>query len=392
MDDRLEKRFRELDRLAVPSSNLGDVRRRTKAHKGRRILSFSAIAAAGIAAAVIGGSLLLPLGSGQEGLPFPATTGPPDTVQGPVAGPVRALTATPDALWMVTCDERCGNDGRASVGRIVRVDAASGEIIASDPLDSPSDVAVGEGGVWALSFWRGYLYHLDPTTLSLVAKVELELPTPFIPGDKQFLPSNVATGEGAVWVSSGRGAIAQIDPISDEIVRVIESNPPRGIQDMEVGAEAVWLANGGSGIARMDPSSGEVVTRVSIRERDGQLSVADIVLGGGFVWVTGTWAESRQDGIEAYVLTEKQAVYKIDPETNAAVLIDVPTDHGQIAFGEGDLWITSRAEAEIARIEATTGDVIRTYPLEREERLLGVGGGSLWIATADGEIRQIEDV
>src|SRR5205823_2693051 len=101
----------------------------------------------------------------------------------------------------------------------IRINPTSGRILASVALSNPSNIAVGEGGVWVISFWDGTVSRIDPATSQVAATIKLRLPFAVgknYPGSREFLPYDLAVGEGAVWVDSGRGVLARLDPATNQ--------------------------------------------------------------------------------------------------------------------------------------------------------------------------------
>ena len=80
-------------------------------------------------------------------------------------------------------------------------------------------------------------------------------------------PSNVAVGDGGVWfLDSDDRTVARIDPKTKAIAGRIES--PGGATDLAAGAGALWIGNGdGEGgnwtdtVYRIDPTTGPSHTR-----------------------------------------------------------------------------------------------------------------------------------
>jgi streptogramin lyase len=301
------------------------------------------------------------------------------------------LETAEGSVWAVTCDRRCTNDGRNSQGRAVHLNAGSGMVETSTKVHAPSNLAIGEGAVWIISFWDGTVTRIDPSTSSVAGIVALELPREIAPGDRQFLPSHATAGEGAVWVSTGRGAVVRIDPETNQVAATI-TTPGDTTGDLVAGEEAVWVTQNVFGLYRIDPATNRIVDEIPIEEGRRRLGIDEVAVGGGAVWVAGTWAEGSADatGHVEYVATDEQAVYRIDPQTNVSTPLNVATDHGPIAFGEGSLWVTSHANAQLSRVDPNNGNVSQTLSLKRGERLLGVGGGAVWVGDVEGGARRIE--
>ena len=199
-------------------------------------------------------------------------------------------------------------------------------------------------------------------------------------------PSNVAVGEGSVWVLDGDDqTVTQIDPETNEVVRVFAtSSRPT---DIGAGAGAVWVGNGANddlsemprSVSRIDPASGVVVDTIDLPpRRGGHLSGM-----GGF---------SRQKIAvtpeAVWVINPDQSLSRIDPRTNR-IVARVKANAQVIAAGEGDLWIGQ--EGGIAEVDTARNVVSRQIPLgEDSPSGLAVGAGSVWAADPfDGSVWRI---
>ncbi len=110
----------------------------------------------------------------------------------------------------------------------------------------PSDIAVGEGAVWVISNFKGTVTEIDP---------DLEPPlTVGPPIEVGAQPRGVKAGLGFVWVAlGGADAVVRLDPESRELVG--EPTPVgNGPSDIALGLDSVWTSNEGAGtVTRIDP-------------------------------------------------------------------------------------------------------------------------------------------
>ena len=135
---------------------------------------------------------------------------------------------------------------------------------------APSNVAVGEGAVWALSTEVDTISRIDARTGRVVKS--------FQAGTR---PSDIAAGGGAIWVGDGSGQslgitarILRVDPDSGAITRVVKlpkarggaweppGPPSLGFPQIAVGAGAVWARNPDGTVSRIDPKTGERETTI----------------------------------------------------------------------------------------------------------------------------------
>lgn len=291
------------------------------------------------------------------------------------------LVGTRDSLWVLTCDRRCSGEARTSVGRIVHIDAQTGRVVASVPLSRPHALAVGANSVYALDFWRDAVERLDPVTLRTTATLKLVLPFEVVPGDDEFLPFDVAVGKNALWVSTARGALAQLDLGVTRLLAMVRL-PGKPTGELAVGAGGVWVAVSLLGVYRIDPTTNRVVARIPIGRPAARFAVDEPVVGGRRILVIGSW--TRND-----VLTGERGLARIDPRRNRLESITpLPSGALDAAFGKDSLWLARIGGSSVERIDEATGKVVERLAAN-DVWMLAVAGDHVWTATRRGTIRQI---
>ncbi|MBD0328776.1 MAG: winged helix-turn-helix domain-containing protein [Thermoleophilia bacterium] len=187
---------------------------------------------------------------------------------------VDAVAADDDSVWLAE---------RALSG-ITRFDVATGEL---RPIgipgrgsflegDAERSVAVAGGSVWVTNPVTRYPQHerlgrvarLDAATGEVLARIPVPAP-----------PLAIAADARAVWVALERGEqLWRIDP-TDEVasaaVRV-----PGGVIDVAVDRRAVWALGREGAVSRIDPVRNVVVARAEL----GRAAIA-LAAGHGAVWV-----------------------------------------------------------------------------------------------------------
>jgi DNA-binding beta-propeller fold protein YncE len=308
-----------------------------------------------------------------------------------VAAAVLALSSDGDAEAVPVESGVAAIDGKGDVAAFV------------DTTTVPSNVAVGEGGVWFLTTQDRTVSRIDPRTRKVVSTFEME-----------GIPSDIAVGAGSVWVGTigGRtdvnttGSISKIDPATGKVVRTV-SLPGKGsgwasvgYPGIAIGDGAVWAANPRSTITRIDPRSGQVtgevkveadriaagkegvwvvngnsVTRINARtNRPGQTiesgsnELVGIAVGAGSVWATAGAAEGL--------------VWRFEPGPNPiARSIDVGAGSGYIAYGAGAVWVANYTDGTVSRINPRTNRVTSRRPIGPVQAL-AVGEGAAWVTVA----------
>ncbi|HET9739999.1 MAG TPA: protein kinase, partial [Solirubrobacteraceae bacterium] len=263
----------------------------------------------------------------------------------------------------------------------------------------PSNVAVGEGGVWALSLEGRTVTRIDPATKKVVKRLRM-----------RSVPSDIAVGGGAVWIASEDG-LSRIDPRTAEITRTVKL-PDAGSQgdlpfsvwgfpQIAVGAGAVWAINPDRTVSRIDPDTGRreatidvdaatiaageegvwlirgddtlavtridpTTNRVGRSIRLGAQSLSAVTVGGGYVW-----ASAEGDGL----------VWRIEPGRSPITrTIDVGVGVTFLAYDAGAIWTANYNDGTVSRIDLKTNDVEAT-PVGAVQGL-AAGEGSAWVSTA----------
>jgi len=207
---------------------------------------------------------------------------------------------------------------------VMGIDAATGAIEVETMLvDAPGQLVADEQAVWVTHWETGAVSRLDPETGEVVAEIPLELPFDF--GGNQdnflFIPYDMVIGHGSVWVSTARGAIARIDPSSNELVEMFEFPNQYLGGDLAVGPDGVWVTADLAGVYHVSSTTGEIA--------NVPLETLDHSAGGVFVpgadaddtvYVSGDRLERNDDGefrvIDGgYTMSNETGVSRIDPAT-----------------------------------------------------------------------------
>jgi virginiamycin B lyase len=257
---------------------------------------------------------------------------------------------------------------------------------------SPDWIAVGES-VWISNKPKDTVVRIDPKTNKAVDTIaDLKKPC-----------SGLAIGFDSLWVPNcGDQTLARVDLKTAKVTATI----PSGVADSEggiaVSADSVWLlTDAKSTLARLDPSTNKIVAEVRLPA--GCFTVA---FGEGALWVTCTQENKvlRVDPLtnlvtarievsaqprflttgdgSVWVLCQGEGkVARIDPKTNkvtATIEVGVPGPGGDIAAGEGSVWVTS-FEFPISRIDPGTDKVVQQFAGDGGDALR-VGLGSVWLS------------
>ena len=281
-------------------------------------------------------------------------------------------SATAGALALVGGGENATSRTLGQIGTgVAVVDTAEGGVSALiESGTAPSNVAVGEGAVWVLNTERAVVTRIDPATKRVTGT--------FKPRD---FPTDIAAGEGAVWIGSGNGLggtgtsrVTRVDPATQKATRTVrlpgqDPFPGWGIPGIAVGAGAVWVGNPDGSISRIDPDTGRRAATVDI-EFDG------IAASDEEVWVLSG-----------------QKVVRIDPRTNEAgqeIEIGSPAPSA-IAVGGGYVWVTAEQEGLLWRVEPGPAPGTRSIDIGVGVTYVAYGAGAVWTANSiDGIVTSVD--
>ncbi|GAA3815256.1 PQQ-binding-like beta-propeller repeat protein [Nocardioides panacisoli] len=183
-----------------------------------------------------------------------------------------ALPVVGGTVWVL------GGDG----SRLVGVDTATGRSRTSRLPYRCFQLAATKEAVYATCLVDEEVIAVDPRTRKVVASAQVDGPT------------NVATGDGTVWVSGSRGLSRFDDTLASP---TLFEGPSAGQEgDLLMTGSAVWVRNPDDFLLRIDPATGAVTARYAMHPA---------VSGGSALIAYGSlWTSAYDDA----------TVYQVDPE------------------------------------------------------------------------------
>lgn len=214
-----------------------------------------------------------------------------------------------------------------------------------------SGLAMGFSSLWVPNCGDRTLARIDLET----GQVTATIPTG-IAGDE----GGLATGAGSVWLlTDAKGTLLRLNPDTHQPVAKVAVAP--GSYAVAFGADALWVTSTEkSTVTRVDPYTNGVVASIAVGPAPRFLAVGE----------GGVWTLNQGDG----------TVTRIDPKTNevvATIEVGVPGPGGEIAAGEGSVWVTS-FEFPISRIDPKTNTVVQQFAGPGGDSIR-VGLGSVWL-------------
>lgn len=215
----------------------------------------------------------------------------------------------------------CGHDGEAT-------EALMPDVVDLDPIQievgaGTAGVATGAGAVWVTSSSEARVLRIDPGTNRVDASVDV--------GES---PESIAASDDAVWVTHRDSRATRIDPSTGSVVATVDVGGPGG--DIAITDEAVWITNfEDATVSRIDSATNRVVAEIGVGENPTAIAATRTA-----VWVANYGSES---------------VATIDPRTNSVVdTIDVGAPPSDLVADQNSVWMTFAESTVMCRIDPTT--------------------------------------
>ena len=261
------------------------------------------------------------------------------------------------AIWALDTDD-------ATVTRIdPRTKAVTGHFTANS---IPAAVAAGAGAVWvgntrpsAGANSMVSVSRVDPATLTITHTATLPN-RGHGSGGFDVGRSRIVVGDGAVWAIDPDDTVARIDPRSGRVVKTIKASAGM----LAAGAAGVWVLSD-EGVARIDPARNRLGTRIPLTFGNA----TDIAVGVGAVWVTDT---------------PQGLLWRIDVgRSTTARTIDVGVGAFYVAYGAGAVWVGNFVTGTVSRVDPRTNRVTARVPVGAVQSL-AAGEGVAWASTEGG--------
>jgi len=195
-----------------------------------------------------------------------------------VGGSPSEVVAAGGVVWVAV------SDGEKS-GRVVRIDPRTARVVAE--IKTPGaveSVAVdgASGDVWAVAPDQtgdsensedGRLLRIDPTSNRVSQRLA-------VPGGV----SDAVARDGVVWVIDPDGDLLKIDPSGRRIEGVTPLKSP-GPYEMALGEDTVWIA-GVNDLTRVDADTGHAAGSLEV----GPYGAEDVAVGENYAWTIGPGA------------------------------------------------------------------------------------------------------
>jgi YVTN family beta-propeller protein len=238
----------------------------------------------------------------------------------------------------------------------------------------PDQVAVGSGRVWVTDLRDGSLWMVIPGTgeVTRVSSV----------GD----PRDITLLDGKAYVSTDGPTITEGTVLRyDAVTGLREDGVALVTCSITSGEGLVWTAGCplverlSTGSAKLHVvASAQIPSPRVLTASNDRVTLVDMAIGGGSVWVLGDAADHR--------------IFRLDAHTGALqAVIPLGFVARSLAWGEGGLWVSGQIDDVAALIDPVTNRLRRVVHVGRGASGVAVGGGSVWVANnIDGTVSRID--
>lgn len=220
--------------------------------------------------------------------------------------------------------------------------------------------------MWVSNGPKNTLHRLDPKTNTVAATIEV--------GTKPC--SGLAAGFGSIWVPNcGDKTVSRVDIKTNKVIATIPAGPANSEGGIAASADSVWLLSDAKGIlSRIDPATDKVVAEIIVPSG----SYACVVGDDGAIWVSST---------------ENSLLARVDPRTNVVTdRIEVGPRPRFLTSGGGSIWTLNQGDGTISRIDVATKKLVKHI----EAGIPGNGGeiawgeGYIWVTVFEIPLTQID--
>jgi streptogramin lyase len=237
---------------------------------------------------------------------------------------------------------------------------------------NPDWQVVTKDAVWVTSGRRNIVARLDPKTNTVVTLVE----TATRPC------SGLAEAFGSIWVpicgdqdSPETKALQRIDPKMNKVSETIPIGPALSEGGLAANGDSIWMLTDMKGLlARIDPDTNRMVAEIQVPSGSSVVVVGE----DKAIWVVST--------------TESKVV-RVDPNTNLITdRIEVGPNPRFTTVGGGAIWTLNQGDGTVSRIDVKTRKLVTNI----EVGVPGGGGeiaygeGFVWVTVFDIPLTQID--
>lgn len=230
---------------------------------------------------------------------------------------------------------------------------------------TPDWLVVTEDAVWVSNKPKNSITRMDPKTNKVVATIPV--------GQKPC--SGIAAGFESIWVPNcGDKTVSRVSIKENKVVATVPVGPADSEGGITVSPDSVWMmSDGKSTLSRIDPDTNKVVAEVYVPA--GSFTP---LYGEGAVWITST---------------EKSLLVRVDPQTNLVThTIAVGPNPRFLTIGDGSVWTLNQGDGTVSRVDAKTNRLVANIDIGApgEGGEIAFGEGSVWVTMFQIPITRID--
>jgi len=180
---------------------------------------------------------------------------------------------------------------------------------------------------------------------------------------------------GTLWIPNcGAQTVTRFDTKTNKVTATLASGTADVMMGLAATADSVWiLTDNKTTLSRIDPVQNEVVGELRL-----PADCNSVTSGESSLWVTCP-SESR--------------LFRIDPRTNLVdKRIDVSAGPRSVAFGATSVWVLCEKDGKVDRIDPKTNKVIKTIELSVPHAggNIAFGEGYVWVTQTGFPLTRID--
>ena len=239
--------------------------------------------------------------------------------------------------------------------------------IAVFPVEGTPDwQAVTEDAVWVANGPKNTVHRLDAKTNKVIATIEV--------GKRPC--SGLAAAFGSIWAPNCTDkTLSRVDMKTNTVVATIPVGPAASEGGLTASTDSIWILSDTKGIlSRIDPETNRVVAEIPVPT-------------GSFVCVTG------EDGAIWVVSTENSVVVRVDPNTNLITdRVEVGPNPRFTTAGGGAIWTLNQGDGTVSRIDINSRKLLTNIALGAPGGggEIAFGEGYVWVTVFEIPLTQID--
>jgi DNA-binding beta-propeller fold protein YncE len=368
-----------IERSWTPSrwAVIKDARRRQR----RRHRRFLAVAAVLLLAATVGWAIARNAVSPHAPALASVTVGTVEPLA--LGGVVRDTTTLDGRLWVLTCLSHCSDpSSAASAGQLIEL-AATGQPIKRFAVPDPTVLTSGAGALWVAHFETGDVSRINPQTGRVTATTHVQLAKPISTnGYRRFKPAAISFGAGRIWASDGLGYVAEINPGTARLDRIVFTSSEATSSTSAAGL--TWVADELDGVGTFAAGSNHVRIHLISWARQ-PVDVGTVAYGAGLIWALGdetSFLTSLTDPTNVGVVTT------LDPHTGRIVAQwPVSAQASALVLGNGSAYVGDDNNGRLLRLTPPHGLQILRGP--KAAQLTAVTSHAVWAINRNGQLLRV---